>query len=74
LNNQDNEIREIQLQIVRVEDKIDMILKLLEKQNGLLSDHEHRLRDLEKTKNKLLGMSFSALLSAVVAIIKSFLK
>jgi len=65
---------ELEIRLVRMEEKIDYLLELLKKQNGMLSDHEKRLRDLEKDKNKLLGIGMSGLIAGITAIIKSFFK
>lgn len=68
------EIKEIDEKVIRLESKIDLVLELLKRQNGILEDHENRLRDLEKTKNKVIGVSVSSLFTAILSIIKSFLK
>lgn len=63
--------QEILERLVRIEEKIEFVLALIERQNGSLKDHEDRLRLLEKDRNKLLGIASSGLITAFLSLLKS---
>lgn len=49
-------IESLEIKIVKLEEKVNYVIKLLEKQNGKIAEHEARLIEVEKNLN-----SFKAL-------------
>ena len=72
--NSDDFAKELEIKIVRLEEKIDHIIDLLNRLNGNVKDHEERIRSLERDRNKLFGIGVSGFISGITAIIKTFFK